>query len=256
MSETIDDGIPDALDTTVVADKTPPTAEEMGAVEDAAPDSETPDEKPQDEPADKPKERPWYEKRIAEAAFEAREEKRRADALAGELAKLRQTAPARPQSEPEGFVPAAEVEKRAAEIVAETRFVESCNSTYDHGVAKYPDFESAAKTYGLLGEMPKDFLQAITSLGEDDGARVYYELGKTPDEAARVLKLPPAKMAMEIAKLAYTKTAPAPRPVSKAPAPIEPITSSRARTDAEPDEVKEPKAWMDWFQKQRLARRA
>lgn len=255
MSETINDGIPDALDTTVVAGEPPPTAEDTGAVE--TDDATVPvTEKQAPEPTSEPPKKPWYQTRIEEEAWEKREAKRRVTALEAEVAQLRQAAPARSQPEPEGLVPAAEVEKRAAEIVAENRFVESCNSTYYHGVAKYPDFADAAKTYGLLGEIPEDFLQAITSLGEDDGARVYYELGKNPDNAARVLKLPPTKMAMEIAKMAYTKTASSPRPVSKAPAPIEPITSSRARTDAEPDEVKEPKAWMDWFQKQRLARRA
>lgn len=258
MSETNNEGIDNPLDTTVVADQTPPTAEDTGAevVAEETADPAEPVAEKQPEPDPAPKKRPWWETRIAETAFEAREAKRRADVAEAELAKLRQPSQATRPDAVSGMVPVTEVETRAAQMLAETRFVDQCNETYDAGVEKYPDFEDAAKTYGLLGPMPSEFLQAVTSLGKDDGARVYYELGKNPDEAARILKLPPARMAMEIAKIAYTQPAPAKiKALTKAPAPIEPLTSNRARSDVEPDEVKNPKEWSDWFIKQRLARR-
>ncbi len=253
MSETTTDGgFAEPVDTTVAPPVMEPAETETTQTEpadhpDAAVEPEG-EKKPEatEEPA--PKRRPWWENAIAEARAAERAAKRE---LAETLARVPKATPA-PTAPPADAVPVAEVEKRAREMADEGRFIETCNEIAGLGEAKYPDFDDAVKNFAMLGEMPKPFLEGITALGKDDGARVYYELGKNPDEAARIFKLPPVRMAVELAKLSAVQ--PKVAAVSKAPAPIEPITSRVVRADAEPDAAKEPAEWTRWFNEQRRKR--
>lgn len=252
MSETTHDDGPVIVDTTVAVQPAS-TAEETTATQDTdtGTASDTDTEQPKTE--DAPKKRPWWEQRIAASAFETREAKREAEAARAELARYRQgdTRPPAQSQPPPGMLPAAEVETRAAAMLAETRFADACNAAYDTGVSKYRDFDDAVNTFRLMGGPPPVFLQAVAELGPEAGAKVYYDLGKDPDKASAVFGMPPVKMAMELARMA----AAAPRipAVSKAPAPIEPITSTRTRANAEPD-GKDPVEWSRWFRQQRASR--
>ena len=189
------------------------------------------------EPA--PTERPWYEKVIAAKAHEARELKREVAEL-----RARATAPqaaAQQGQQPAGYVPIAQVQAAAAEIVATERFNEECNAIADTGEAKYADFDTATRNWGMLGGPPRPFLDAVTALGKDDGARVYYELGKDPAKAEKMLNLSPAKMAIELAKMAATPAAPV---ATRAPDPIRPIQSGRvANNDPVNMTDEEQRAW-------------
>ena len=230
-------------DTAIVADQA--ASETAGAQVDIAKPEAT--EATDHAKEDKPKPRPWFEKVIAENAFTAREATRRAEQAESELARYRQSQAPAQQTEtqpPAGYVPASEVDKRAAERIAEERFVNSCNATAEAGQAKYPDFQTAVSNFGLLGGVKPEFLQAITALGTDDGAKVFYELGSNPDDAARVMSLPPVQMAMEVARRASAPVKQA--PVSKVPAPIEPITTNSVRAGP-PDAAKSPEAYRKWF---------
>ena len=246
MSETLDTGTQTETAIATDANTTPSETVEAQSTEPTAKPANT-------EKADAPKARPWFENRIAEEAHKAREYKRQYEALQAQV--LRQQPSNQQQQAPTnaGMVPVAEVERRvemrASQIASEQAFVASCNAVADAGTAKYADFGDAVKTFGMLGDIPPTFLEAIADLGRDDGAKVYYDLGKNPDEAARILGLPPAKMAMALAKMA-TATPPA-KPVSKAPAPITPLSgNATTRSDAEPD-GKDLKQWAAWFNKQR-----
>ena len=54
---------------------------------------------------------------------------------------------------------------------------------------------------------------------------VIHHLGSDLEEAARISALPPVRMGVELAKIAQqTAQAPAKRPISGAPAPIEPVS--------------------------------
>ena len=173
------------------------------------------------EPA--PTERPWYEKVIAAKAHEARELKREVAEL-----RARATAPqaaAQQGQQPAGYVPIAQVQDAAAELVADERFAEECNAIADIGEAKYADFGEALSNWQLLGGPPRPLLEAITALGKEEGARVYYELGKDPSKAQKLLSMSSAKMIV-----AATKMGAAPLPplsTTKAPDPIRPISSGR-----------------------------
>ena len=247
MSETIDTGTQPAEDTAVVTDNSTTPSETVEA--------QNTTEAPKTAANDAPKERPFYEKIIAADKSALRENKRQIEALQAQL--QRQSQPQTQQTTQSDMVPMAEVERRAemraTQITSEQAFVSSCNAVADAGAAKYADFEDAKKTFEMFGNLPRTFIETITDLGGDDGAKVFYNLGKDPNEAARVLSLTPAKMAMALAKMA-TATPPA-KPVSNAPAPITPISSaSEVRSGAEPD-GKNDAEWRAWYNKQRKAAR-
>lgn len=249
MSETITPTeYPEATDTVVHIDITPEVTTPETPTDETTADADKPEQSETEDQAQKDARRiRWLETKVARTAYEAREARRERD-----LAMARATQPAQQpqpteQQRPAAVVPAAEVETRAAQLMGEQRFVDQCNEVAEAGAAAYKDFDDAVKNYGMLGEMPRPFLEAVTALGKTDGAKVYYELGKNPEQAERIFQLPPVRMAMELAKLASAPVKAA--PVSKAPDPIEPITSARVRVDAEPDPVKESAAWTKWFLK-------
>lgn len=248
MSETIESVSQDAVPETEIA-QTPAI--------DTAPDTgnePTPEPvEPVAEPAT-PKQQPWFQKRIDELTREKYEERRKAERLESELRKIQQP----PENVPQvaaGTIPVEEVERRAAEIVEQRTFVAACNEVADVGLAKYPDFQQAVKNYEMIGGVPPEFLKAVTSLGKEDGAKVYYDLGIDPDRASRILALPPVQMAMEVAKLAFSPAKPV-APVSRVPPPITPIASAPVRGGV-PDPEKNASEYRKWFEEEyRKSRRA
>lgn len=194
-------------------------------------------EKPEtteDKPVEKKKS--WELRRISEEVGKRREAEKRAAALDAELKRLRENA----------TKPAAQATEEPAQLDIETirtqerdrirleeagrleteRFNAACNQVYEKGVAAFgADFDNATATLSqaLGDEMQRrpEFLQAITEL--DNGHQVYYDLSRNPEEAERLLRMSPVKMALEIAKMSANVTKPAPKPISKAPAPVTPV---------------------------------
>jgi hypothetical protein len=201
-----------------------------------------------------PPEEDWREKRIrvltAQKAAEAervRQLEERLEALTRAQTQNTQAtgtaapaAPAAPQTDMEAAV-AAEVARR--------QFDEACNTTYSNGKAKFQDFDDAVKGFSLIGGAPRPFLEAVTAL--DHGADVFYALGKDPGEAIRIIGLPPAKQAIELARMEAKLTAPPPpKPVSRAPSPISPIApGNEIDENAEPDVDVDPVRWARWASK-------
>lgn len=203
----------------------------------------------QTETQEEPKRKPWFQQRIDELTREKHEARRQADALAGYLRQIQQGQQLPQQQDstqpPPGYVPASEVARIAAQQLEAERFDEACNAIADHGEATFKDFQTAVANFQSIGGPPPALLEAVTALGKEDGARVYYELGTNPDEAMRLARLSPARMAVEIAKMA-AKPAVA-RPVSKVPPPIAPIAAGRAEAGGEPDAARNPEAYAKWF---------
>lgn len=242
MSESIDTGTQHAEDVAIPADTTPTTSETAEVKTTAAPEEAATTQ------PDEPKKRPWFEKVIADKSFEAREYKRQNDDLRARLQAQQPAQQEHQQQQPTGMVREADVERLVEQRATAREFNDACNSTYDAGVSKYADFDEAVKTYSLLGGPPPAFLEAVTSLGKDDGAKVFYDLGKDPDEAARIMALPPVKMAMALAKMASAASKAI--PVSKVPDPIRPVQGSNTRSDSEPD-AKNNADWIKWFKAKR-----
>ncbi|UIY28702.1 hypothetical protein LZK73_18400 [Neorhizobium galegae] len=71
------------------------------------------------------------------------------------------------------------------------------------------------------------FMRAVTDPEiVEDGHKVVVALAADPEEAERILALPPVKQALALSRLSAKlgkPTTPTPKPISKVPAPVKPI---------------------------------
>ncbi len=205
----------------------------------------------------------WLQKKMAADAFEARETARKLKAAEEELAKFKAPKPATPnaadaaaaeQNAPAGgyrnqadFDAAvqAEASRRAQEASAteaQQAFDAACNAAYVKGKEAFKDdFDTAVSNLQQLGAMNKDMLDLV--LGTDDPAKLLFALGSDPDKAAELMALPPAKRAIEIAKLSVAPPEKVkPTPLSNAPRPIDTIEGS-ARPNGAPNDNDDDATW-------------
>lgn len=196
---------------------------------------------------EKPKQVPWFQRRIDDLTREKWDERRRADALQSALDAIPRTEPVEGEqpreTKPAPALTSTDVERRAAELVAANEFNRRCDETYEAGAKAHPDFDSALKSFQLLGGLPPALIEAAQEAG--DAHEILYQLGKNPDEAARILGLSPVRMAAAVAKLATAQ--PTPRPISSAPAPIKPI-DGKARGEPDPEKMSMAE-WVAWHDK-------
>jgi hypothetical protein len=78
----------------------------------------------------------------------------------------------------------------------------------------------------------------------EGGQKAIMELADHPDEAERILALPPHRMALALAKLAAPEPS-KPKPVSSLPPPIRPPAGGRARGEPDPEKgsMEDYKRW-------------
>lgn len=192
------------------------------------------------EPAkEEPPKQAWWQKRIDEITRARHDAERETQRLKQEIEHYRQRQADPNAQQPPGQAPAnltdAQIEERANAIAAQREYQRGVARTIDAGNTKYgePAFNAACNTLASLGanEQPA-FMQAVSDL--DNGADVLQHLGTHPEVAARLMAMPPVRMAMELARLEGKITAPPPaKPLSRAPAPIAPIEGGVSQ--AEPD---------------------
>lgn len=119
------------------------------------------------------------------------------------------------------------VDERAAQKAAQAQFTSDCNTIFDKGAEKHGEaFKESVANLNAMGLMDPKLVEA--AMATDAPADVIHALGADLDEAERVLSLSPARMGVEMAKIAAklnpTTQAPAPKPkLSNAPAPITPV---------------------------------
>lgn len=235
-----------AVDAAAEADA---SGDEANAAADAGTDAER--KKP-------PKLPDWAQAQLNNMAAEKRIAEREAKRLADEIAALKApkaTPPVATQADaaavqnaaPAGgyktdaeFNAAVQAEAANREATARAQqqqqeFDAACNTAYTAGKSAFgDDFDGAVANLQSVGAMTRDMLDLVVAT--DDPAKVLYELGSDPDKASAILALPPAKRAVEIAKLSVVPVAKkAPTPLSNAPRPVTPIDGS-ARTSAEPSD--------------------
>lgn len=222
---------------------------------------------------DASKKAPWFQRRIDALTAEKWEERRTNEALKkqteellAQLAEARKggaapaadtvpattTPPANNQqpapvkSDRTSFSDAelnALVEQKAEQRARQKAFDTACNNVYTNGKDEFGDFDQALRTFQMLGGIPTSVLEVATEM--PDAHKVLYALAKDPDLAERVVKMSPAKQALELARLESQVSKPPTREVSRAPNPVKPIDgSSRASDDME-------KVTMDEFVKMR-----
>ena len=155
---------------------------------------------------------------------------------------------------------------KADEVATQRQFVAECNKIAEAGKKEFADdFTPALATlWGMIdgADANGNLNSRATSLIEaameaDKPAAVLYHLGKNPGEATRIAALSPAKMGAAVAKLSVTleKAAVVPKPISRAPDPLEPISGSAGNTPG-PNGPKEMGNWIKWREEQVKASRA
>jgi hypothetical protein len=188
------------------------------------------------------KSEPWYETRIRQLSARTKTlEEERAQALAeAQAAKA-----AAPEAKP--TLNEKDIEARAAAIAAEKEFNKTCDEIWETGKGEYGDFGSKIENFKKLGGLPPALIEAAIETGNPH--KILYELGANMDEGARVLSLPPLKMAIAVAKLGDKLTKG--KSQSQADEPITPISGRRASTGDAVDPDKMPlDKWMAWREKQ------
>jgi hypothetical protein len=172
------------------------------------------------------KKSPWYQKRIGELTRDKYESKRNADTQAHENAQLRDQLARMQQGEQFDEQPEdrqTQVNREAQRLNAEQSFNDTCNRVYAAGKAEFPNFDQAVANLQMVG-VNRDFLEQVAT--SDASTKLIQHLGTDLDEAARISAMTPVHMARELTRLEYKlMQAPAPKPVSKAPAPVKPIGS-------------------------------
>ena len=100
-------------------------------------------------------------------------------------------------------------------------------------LAKYPDYAEVAEADTTRIEVPT----AVAIAQAENGPDIAYHLGKNPAEAARIAAMTPQQQVFEIGRLSATLAQPTRPAVSKAPAPLRPISATReSATDTNREE--------------------
>jgi len=113
----------------------------------------------------------------------------------------------------------------------------------EKGRTKYADFNELVLDEDL--KISESMVEAI--LLSDTAEDVLYYLGKHPEEAADIAKLPPLKVAHELGKIEARLNAPPPRKkTTNAPEPITPVKTTGV-TEKDPSDMtpKEYRAWRE-----------
>ena len=189
--------------------ETPPVEGETTKVE-ATPEV-PPAPKPEQPKVEVPKE-DWRDKRIAKLSAQVKELREKGGAPAAKTQ----------QEELDQLV-----QTRAQELAAQQEFNRNAEAAAEAGRAQFGKAEFDAATQRLVALVDQtdqkevvgyySFIAAALETGE--AHKVIFELAKDPGEADRVMKLPPARMGVALAKLA----AKVPEEVSRAPKPILPL---------------------------------
>lgn len=120
----------------------------------------------------------------------------------------------------------AEINRRANELANVRQFNEKCDTIAQKGEQEFPGFKAALGNLHAVGALGPNvspaFLQTVAELPE--AHKLLNHLGNNPDEAARIALLPQVKMALELARIESALGKP--KEVSKAPAPIKPVTGT------------------------------
>jgi hypothetical protein len=195
---------------------------------------------------------------IRQMAFEQRETRRQLQAARDELERIH---PRDPNAPPAPADIERMVQERAQALIEHRETQGRTEAAIAAGNAAYPDFTERCNELASMGAADNPaFMSTIWKI--PDGHKVIVELAGNPADAARILKLPPVDLALELAGLAQRisaapSAAPAPAPAperatSRAPPPITPLATA-ARTEVNPETMSEA-AFQVWWNKQTRAR--
>lgn len=186
----------------------------------------------------------WVQRRIDQLTREKHEALRRAVDAEARVTQGQQ--PSGEQTTGQRMTP-DEIRAEAKRLIQQEKFDADCNKVFDAGKTEFPDWDSSLRTFQMLGGAPAEFLEAVTAM--DGGHKVLHHLGQNPEEAERLLSLPPLRMALELARLETKVGQATPKPVSNAPAPITPVGGKSA--PVEPEEFASTADYIAWKKRNR-----
>lgn len=164
----------------------------------------------------------WKDRRIAEQTAKRRQAEQRVKELEDQIQAA--VPPTSVKSEdPAEFD--RRVDAAAQQRTAAVEFNRQCETAATAGRAAYPDFDSRVNELVTLVDRndPESvarynlFLAAALETG--DAPKIIHQLGGDKNEADRLLRLPPVKMAVELTRMAARE----PQQISGAPKPISPV---------------------------------
>jgi hypothetical protein len=214
----------------------------------------------------------WAQKAIKDNAFEAREARRRAAALAAENETLKRgaapaptpadTAAARDAAPAGGFKSQAEFDAAVAreannrEMASRTQnaakeFGTKLDTIWNAGVEAFKDeFSTVADNLNAVGLLPVPdengnygndaFMRLV--MATDNPAAVLHAYGSDPAKAAGLMALTPERRAIEIAKMDVAVGTKRVAPISKVPKPVETVEGS-PRFSEEPSDTMTDAQW-------------
>lgn len=215
----------------------PPPDEQPAPPPAEAREPATRDEATETEPGAPPPEEeeivpPKAQRRITELVRERYEAQRERDQIRQEWQRFQQQQQQTPPT-PEQRARQEGYQQRQNEELGRT-FDQACNDLYIKGRTEYgAEMDDAVQALRAVGWADRhDALAAITRL--PNGHRVYRELARDLDRAARVLQMPPMDMAMELTRMGYGAGQPA------APAPANESPTEPVRREVEVSRAPEP----------------
>lgn len=243
-------------------------AESAGAETKTAPDS-GPEKKEEPKAEDEPVP-PGVQKRIDKAVAKQREAERRAAEAEQRLQALQGSRPAEKNAQPaaaaetgttdaepdpdkfdkyEDYIKALtkwsleQTRKAEAKQADDTRAagerqqaLEAWGQRVEAAKAEYADFDEVIESVDI--PLPAPLIEAL--MDSEHGARIGYQLAKTPAELERISKLSPLAMIREVGKLETrftTQKAPEPKPKPSAPEPITPVKGGKAPVAGDDDSL-------------------
>lgn len=201
------------------------------------------------------KPQPWVQKRIDQLTAQRYATQAELDAARRENETYRRLIEAqqngKPVQLPQQQQDTRDPQELAQQIVRQQAFDARCNDAYTQGKAEFSDFDDSIKSLQLLGQIPQEFLEAVTSMEKPHA--VLYALAGDLDNAARILSLSPVAQGRELERLAQKAGTPKTQPVSNAPAPITPVGGS-STVEADPNKMSTDD-WMKWREAQLAAKK-
>ncbi len=197
---------------------------------------------------DTDKKTPWFQKRINEVTREKYEARQAAEQAQRERDFLRQQLERVQNGEQVEQQQLPDVEtlaqQKAAQMLAEQRFNDACNKTYEQGKSEFQNFDDSVRNLQMVG-VSREFLTLVSE--SDVGAKLIDHLGGNLEKADEIAKMPPLQMARALTKLEFELSQPKPKPVSKAPAPISPIGAGAASDS----DVRDDLPIEEWMRRER-----
>lgn len=166
--------------------------------------------------------------RNARLARTLREEKRKARQLELEAQALRGQRQEQPNEQLE-----REIAQRAAMMAHQQALNERANQVYNEGVKAFgrTEFDESVKAVNeAFGQAMPVVIDTVVDI--DNAPQLFQHLADNPDIADTIAGLPPHKLGAALAREAAKISQPKPKPVSKAPPPIRPISTT---SSAEPE---------------------